>query len=135
MIAVDTSVVIAALVGDHAQHEVARPALEATPAIPAHVALECYSVLTRLPLPGRIPAAAAAELLAREFGGRAIALSAGQQERLLAGLPGLGIVGGAVYDALVAATAREHGLTLATLDRRAAGTYEAVGAAFELLSV
>jgi predicted nucleic acid-binding protein len=40
----------------------------------------------------------------------------------------LGIAGGAVYDALVALAAVEHGADLATRDGRARGTYEAVSA-------
>ena len=39
----------------------------------------------------------------------------------------LGIAGGAVYDALVALAAKEHGAALATRDARAHGTYDAVG--------
>ena len=39
----------------------------------------------------------------------------------------LGIAGGAVYDALVALAAKEHGVALATRDVRARGTYDAVG--------
>ena len=42
-------------------------------------------------------------------------------------LSGLGIVGGAVYDGLVALAAKEHGMALATRDARARGTYNAVG--------
>lgn len=133
MIAVDTSVVIAGLVLDHAQHDLARPVLAAAPRIPAHVALEAYSVLTRLPLPGRVAPASAAELLARAFGGCFVALAGGEQEMLLAGLHRTGIVGGAVYDALVAATALRHNLTLHSLDRRAAATYDAIGVDYRLL--
>jgi len=130
---VDTSVVVAALLLDHAQHELARLVFDSAPAIPAHVALESYSVLTRLPLPGRISPADAAHLLDRAFGGRFVALSGAEQEVLLADLPRLGIAGGAVYDALVAATALKHKLTLHSLDRRAAGTYDAIGVDYELL--
>lgn len=133
MTAVDTSVVVAGLLVDHAQHELARPLFDSKPSIPAHVALESYSVLTRLPLPGRISPADAAQLLLRAFGGRFVALSGAEQEKLLADLPGLGIAGGAVYDALVAATALKHELTLHSLDRRAAGTYEAIGVEYELI--
>ena len=39
----------------------------------------------------------------------------------------------AVYDALVGACAREHGLTLATRDQRALRTYHALEVAVELL--
>jgi predicted nucleic acid-binding protein len=42
-------------------------------------------------------------------------------------LSGLGISGGAVYDALVALAAAEHGAELATRDARARTTYETVG--------
>ena len=38
------------------------------------------------------------------------------------------------YDALVAAAAAEHGITLATRDRRAADTYRALDTAFELFT-
>jgi predicted nucleic acid-binding protein len=54
--------------------------------------------------------------------------------RLHARLAELGIAGGAVYDALVAATAAEHGITLATRDRRAAETYRALDIDFELIN-
>ena len=46
---------------------------------------------------------------------------------LIAGAAAL-LIGGAVYDALIAATAREAGATLLTLDARAVRTYRAVGA-------
>jgi predicted nucleic acid-binding protein len=42
-------------------------------------------------------------------------------------------VGGAIYDALVAATAQEAGARLVSRDRRAARTYEAIGARYELI--
>ncbi len=38
-----------------------------------------------------------------------------------------GLRGGALYDALIAATAREHGATLLSADRRAREAYEAIG--------
>jgi len=73
------------------------------------------------------------QLLTRAFGGRFIALTGAEQETLLADLPRLGIAGGAVYDALVAATALKHGLSLRSLDRRAVGTYQAIGVDHTLL--
>ena len=48
-------------------------------------------------------------------------------------LAALGIAGGRVYDALIAATAMERGLTLITCDRRARDVYERLDAAFELV--
>jgi len=44
-----------------------------------------------------------------------------------------GIVGGAVYDALVAATAREAGAELLTLDERAVKTYHLVGVEYHIV--
>ena len=61
-------------------------------------------------------------------------LSAQGAERSHGTLAELGIAGGAVYDALVAAAAAEHGIVLATRDRRAADTYRALEVDFELIS-
>lgn len=41
--------------------------------------------------------------------------------------------GGAVYDALVARTARHHGLRLLTRDRRARRVYDLVGVDYSLV--
>ena len=54
-------------------------------------------------------------------------------ERLLDLAAAEGIAGGAVYDALVAATAREAGATLLTLDRRAVTTYQLLRVDYRLL--
>lgn len=73
-----------------------------------------------------------AELLAANFPGTRHLSSAGADE-LLARLGALGIVGGSVCDALVAATAREHRLVLATRDRRALDIYRALDAEIEVV--
>jgi predicted nucleic acid-binding protein len=44
------------------------------------------------------------------------------------------IAGGALYDAVVAATAREAGATLITLDRRAVPTYQLLGVGYRLVA-
>ena len=44
-----------------------------------------------------------------------------------------GIAGGAVYDALIGATAAHHNLTLLTRDRRARWTYDAIGARYSVI--
>ena len=44
-----------------------------------------------------------------------------------------GLAGGAIYDALIAATARHAGATLLTRDRRARPVYERVGVRHELV--
>jgi predicted nucleic acid-binding protein len=56
-----------------------------------------------------------------------------KQRRLLHDAASTGIAGGAIYDALIAATALHAGEVLATLDRRAIRRYEAFGARVRLL--
>lgn len=75
--------------------------------------------------PGRTPTAVA-RLLAENFPGSRF-LSAEASARLLARLAHEGLAGGSVYNAIVGATAAEHGLPLATRDRRAADRYRAFG--------
>lgn len=135
MIAADTSVVVPALAGWHEDHEVAYAFLDETPDVVllGHVAVETYSVLTRLRPPRRARPEQVVQALRLTFSARGPALSAGAYLDLLDGAAAGGVQGGAVYDALVAATAREAGLELVSLDRRAAATYEAAGAAYRLL--
>jgi predicted nucleic acid-binding protein len=45
-----------------------------------------------------------------------------------------GLAGGALYDGLVGATARQHKLSLVSCDRRAEPTYRLLGVEYELLS-
>src|SRR5205823_11532887 len=56
-----------------------------------------------------------------------LVLSGSRTRKLPDTLSRLGIAGGAVYDALVALAAKEHGAALATQDARARGTYDAAG--------
>ena len=56
-----------------------------------------------------------------------LVLSSSRSRKLPDTLSGLGVAGGAVYDALVALAAKEHEAALATRDARARGTYDAVG--------
>jgi predicted nucleic acid-binding protein len=53
---------------------------------------------------------------------------------LIGELARLGISGGAVYDALVAAAARQHGQTLLSADARARGVYQALGVEVEMIA-
>jgi toxin FitB len=91
------------------------PRLKRAPALP-------------FPSPGdaRLAPADAARLLDARFSSPQV-LGSSQARRLPDALSRLGIAGGAVYDALVALAAKEHGTPLATRDSRARGTYEAVG--------
>lgn len=129
----DTSVLVPALMAWHPEHGSCRAAvLREVESIPAHVVLECYSVLTRLPAPHRVSAQDAGAAL----GGlhlRALTLPASRYAGIVAELAAGGIRGGSVYDALVAATAQHHGRRLLTRDRRARSTYDAVGVGYALL--
>lgn len=134
MIAADTSVVVAAALPWHQSHAVARSALEGSKSsLLGQVAIETYSVLTRLPPPRRVPAQAALDYLRRGFESPPLVLSASGYRDLIELAADEGIVGGAVYDALVAATAQEAGAALLTLDRRAATTYQLLGVAYRLV--
>ncbi len=91
-----------------------------------HAAFETFSVLTRLPQGLRVSPGAAARLVRVDSpAGRH--LSADAAARVLERCVEWGIAGGAVYDALVAACAQEHGLPLITCDQRVRETYVAVG--------
>ncbi len=131
---VDTSVAVALVVGDHRHHEATFAEIaHRRLGLAGHAAFETFSVLTRLPPPIRRTPAAVAQLLHADFPHTRF-LSPEAAADLLADLPSQGIAGGSVYDALVGATASEHGLALATRDSRALETYRAVEARVELLS-
>jgi toxin FitB len=126
-VAVDTSVAIPLLVRSHRDHaDVVRWWNGQEIALSGHALAETYSVLTRLPGDARLAPADAAALLDARFSSPQV-LGSSQARRLPDTLSRLGIAGGAVYDALVALAAKEHGTPLATRDSRARGTYEAVG--------
>ena len=134
MIAVDTSVAVAVALPWHEAHVAARAELprDRTPLL-AQVGVETYSVLTRLPSPQRVPPSIARAFLMRTFELPALTLSANGYAQLLDVAGAEEIAGGAVYDALVAATAREARVTLLTLDRRAIATYRLLGADYRLV--
>lgn len=127
-LAVDTSVAIPLLVQTHSAHAaVVRWWGVREIALSGHAMAETYSVLTRLPGDLRMAPKDAAWLLGERFASPLLIGSA-VARRLPHVLSRLGIAGGAVYDALVALAAVEHGADLATRDARARSTYEAVGA-------
>lgn len=123
----DSSVVIAAFASWNEHHEAAVKALGDMRDLVAHVELEAYSVLTRLPEPFRAEPRLAAEYLCEDFSGKRLVLPESERRRLVERLAGLRISGGAVYDALVAVTADHHGRRLLSCDRRASRTYELLG--------
>ncbi len=126
-VAIDTSVAVPLVVRSHRKHAaVVRWWDGQDVALCGHALAETYSVLTRLPGDARLSPADAARLLTARFAAPLL-LSSSQARKLPDTLSGLGIAGGAVYDALVALAAKEHQAALATRDARARGTYDAVG--------
>lgn len=133
MNAVDSSVTVPAFASWHEHHEPARAALGRGPHLPVHVALETYAVLTRLPPPHRVAGAAVHQFLTVNFPSPWLVLSGQGHRAVLERLAEQAFSGGATYDALVAATAREAGAELFTADRRARPVYEGFGVTFELI--
>ena len=133
MIAADTSVVIAAFASWHEAHVKAREAVSGRVRLPAHVLLETFSVLTRLAPPHRAAPEVVESFLSRQFPGAPLTLPARAHWALLKHAIRVGVAGGAVYDALIAATASKASVKLLTLDRRALPTYERMGIDYELI--
>jgi predicted nucleic acid-binding protein len=134
LIALDTSVVVAAFASWHEAHGRTVELLARAPRLPAHVVVETYSVLTRLPPPHRAAPAIVDRFLSESFPGTPLSLPGSSQRALVAVAARSGLSGGSIYDLLVAATVKRAKGTLMTRDRRAIRAYETVGVAFELLS-
>jgi predicted nucleic acid-binding protein len=133
VIAVDTSVLVPAFASWHEGHRAAAAVLERRPRVPAHVLVETYSVLTRLPPPHRAPGELVAIFLAERFADPPLVLPARAHMRLIQQAAAAGFEGGSIHDALVAATARHANAVLLTRDRRAAPIYERIGAAYQFV--
>jgi predicted nucleic acid-binding protein len=113
MIAIDSSVIIAALLSWHEFHERAFTALEAAGSrkrllIPLPALVESYSVMTRLPSPHRLAPAVAYQLLYESFkDARVAALSSRKAWPFIAQCVRAMTVGGRVYDAAIVSAAIE----------------------------
>jgi predicted nucleic acid-binding protein len=122
----DASAAIALIVEDHEAHTVTLDAVRGRRlGLAGHAWFETYSVLTRLPGGLRRSPADVSALLAYNFPATAY-LAADAAAELGPELARLGISGGAVYDALVGAVARQHDRTLVSGDARARPVYEAL---------
>lgn len=117
MIAVDSSIAIAAFGEWHELNDAAAGIVEKGAAIPAHALLETYSVLTGFPPPHRAPAEIVEAWIEDRLRRILPPPSADEQRDLVRQLARAGRTGGATYDALVALTAKIAGATLATADR------------------
>jgi predicted nucleic acid-binding protein len=133
VVLLDTTTAIALVVEDHEAHAVTLAAIRGRRlGLAGHAWFETYSVLTRLPAGLRRSPADAVRLLARNFPATGFLGERGSVD--LAGeLAGHGISGGAVYDALVGAAARQHQRSLVSGDARARPVYEALGVDIELI--
>lgn len=123
----DTSAAIALVIEDHEAHAITLAAVRGRLlGLAGHAWFETYSVLTRLPGTLRRSPADVALLIAHDFPASAFL---GDEAAAVLGpeLARLGISGGAVYDALVGAAARQQGSELVSSDARARPVYEALG--------
>jgi predicted nucleic acid-binding protein len=123
--ALDTSVVIAALLSWHESHTESLRALEAAAKagrliVPAPALVEAFSVMTRLPAPHRIAPRDAHHILSGSFERRVdvVGLTGSETWRLIRESATEGVAGGTAYDALILACSRKARATrLLTLDR------------------
>ena len=115
--AVDTNVIVAALLSWHDRHDDAAARLEellgepGRLVVPGHALLEAYSVMTRLPAGKRVTSAVAEEALRKSFrtAARVSCLDTSGVWGLLQRLGGSVLLGGAAYDARVLAEAEAAG--------------------------
>jgi predicted nucleic acid-binding protein len=131
---VDTSVAIALIVEDHEAHAAALEVAQGRRlGLSGHAWFETYSVLTRLPGAHRRSPADALRLLGHNFPASGFL---GEHEAMALGpeIARLGVSGGAVYDALVGAAARQHRRRLVSADLRARSVYEALGVELEVIA-
>jgi predicted nucleic acid-binding protein len=138
IIAVDTSVVVAALMGWHERHEIAARVLSRhldadEIVLPQQVVLESYSVMTRLPSPHRIAPADAYAVLSESFreGVSIVSLSSRSIWPMLEELAQAAIAGGRTYDAAIARAARAaQAEAILTFNRR---DFEALRSGLQIL--
>jgi predicted nucleic acid-binding protein len=123
----DTSVIVASVLASSPDHDACVDAIGTAEAAAAgHAWFESFSVLTRLPLDVRLSGAEAGRVLARATP-TVRHLSRSEHDAFSVWLSTSGIVGGAVYDALVGWVARSAKVALITRDARAMATYRTLG--------
>lgn len=131
---VDSSVVVRATTcQDPKERERLQNVIAISPVALAHVLAESYATLTRLPSPFRLTPKQCSAFLTSAFRTEPLTVSSRGYLRVLELLADHDVSGGAVYDCLIAETAREHKATLVSLDKRAIANYALVGAVHELL--
>lgn len=132
-LALDTSAAVPFLLSSHPAHRWLRDELSAEGLVlTGHSLAETYSVLTRLPGDARVAPRDVVALLDDAFSEALIPHTA-SATGLASHFASLGIMGGAVYDGLVALAARDGDAALATRDVRALPTYASWGVDVRLL--
>jgi len=133
VVLLDTSTAIALVVEDHEAHAATLEAVrDRRLGLAGHAWFETYSVLTRLPAGLRRSPSDVGRLLACNFPASGF-LGEAEAVELAGELARLGVSGGAVYDALVGAAARQHRRPLVSGDARARPVYEALGVAIQVV--
>ena len=133
IVLLDTSAAIALIVEDHEAHAATLDEVRGCRlGLAGHAWFETYSVLTRLPGALRRSPADVIRLLTHNFPasgflGEAASVELGPE------LSRLDVSGGAVYDALVGAAARQHRRRLVSGDARARPVYEALGVEIQVI--
>ncbi len=127
----DSSVIIPAIASWHAAHAIARKRVGNINAAIGHSLSETYSTLTRMPVRVRHLPELVVAYFQQQF----------EYEILLPPyldsineLQSCGVSGGATSDGLISLAARNAGMKLLSLDRRAIPTNEAVGVEYEILN-
>ena len=129
----DTSTAIALVLEDHERHGATIEAVRGRRlGLCGHAWFETYSVLTRLGPGQRRSPADSLRILLHNFPASRF-LPPEDAAELGQDLARLGISGGAVYDALVGAVARQARLPLLSGDTRARPTYDALGVRVEVV--
>jgi predicted nucleic acid-binding protein len=111
----DTSVIIAALVESHPMHGRAFPWLKKAKErkfeliVASHTLAELYAVLSTLPLKPRISPSVAWRLIKEniETVSKVISLTPSEYSGVIKSLSDMGLIGGAIYDALSAKVAQK----------------------------
>lgn len=133
LLAVDTSVAVPLLVATHEAHRAVRSwGSKKVLHLSGHALAETYSVLTRLPGDARVSPQDAVELIDDNFEGT-LTFSPESTLSLHRKLAAHHVVGGAVYDGMVALAAQYNDAVLVTRDARARATYEVLGVPTELV--
>ncbi|QYH20473.1 type II toxin-antitoxin system VapC family toxin [Corynebacterium aquatimens] len=130
----DTSLAVPLLLGTHNAHEsVKRWAKGRELTLCAHSLVETYSVLTRLPGDNRLAGSDAVQVIDDNFP-KPLMLPDTVGEDIHRRLAKAGVLGGATYDGIVALTALENGVPLASRDRRAVNNYLSLGVEVQLVN-